>query len=427
MLIPHMSSRVLSIRLASAAILLISLLGCRSAGRAGTSPPDPTEGPIRLKAQCGFDAFLVHQGDVGIWTVKSFPIIESAGAPQIVALDDKGRCLIINGYSGTWTPTVAVQDREWLGGVAHADVDPRRPGRELYVGGKRGNLYQIWPHAQGGFDANIIAYLPGHEIHTLVADDLDPARPGIELVAFTRPGELYMLTPNGPGNSFETRHLQNLPGRVRDAVVLKGPDQQTLEVVTVSSAGTVDSLRFVDGKPEWITQLQLPMGLSRIAVRQTDNSVPQVLYVTADDGRIYRLERTVDRTFAYEIIFAGPQGPRGVVAGRFHQQPDLESIAIFGYSGKVQLLTRDQNGWRAEIIFEDIDKGHWLAAAELDGRNATDELILSGYGSRVVLLARPPGYGLNYALGPSYQSREHIKIRAPARSLYYSLMPHSTP
>ena len=38
-------------------------------------------------------------------------------------------------------------------------------------------------------------------------------------------------------------------------------------------------------------------------------------------------------------------------------------------------------------------KGHWLGVAEVDGRNATRELIASGYGSRIVLLSRPPGYG----------------------------------
>ena len=87
-------------------------------------------------------------------------------------------------------------------------------------------------------------------------------------------------------------------------------------------------------------------------------------------------------------------GRRGIVAGRFHADPQTESIAVFGYSKKVQLLTRERGSWRVETIFEDVDKGHWLAVGELDGRNATDEIILSGYGARVVLLARPPGYGL---------------------------------
>ena len=34
-----------------------------------------------------------------------------------------------------------------------------------------------------------------------------------------------------------------------------------------------------------------------------------------------------------------------------------------------------------------------MLAAELDGRNGTDEILLSGYGGRIVLLERPVGYG----------------------------------
>ena len=68
-------------------------------------------------------------------------------------------------------------------------------------------------------------------------------------------------------------------------------------------------------------------------------------------------------------------------------------MAIFGYSRKVELLTRAPDGWQTELIFEDLDKGHWLATAELDGRNGTREIITSGYSGRVVMLSRPPGFG----------------------------------
>jgi hypothetical protein len=47
-----------------------------------------------------------------------------------------------------------------------------------------------------------------------------------------------------------------------------------------------------------------------------------------------------------------------------------------------------------ETIFEDREKGHWLEAVEIDGRNSTDELLASGYGARIVALARPPGHGI---------------------------------
>jgi hypothetical protein len=72
----------------------------------------------------------------------------------------------------------------------------------------------------------------------------------------------------------------------------------------------------------------------------------------------------------------------------------VETVAVYGYAGKVQLLTRGEKGWSVETLFVNDRKGHWLCAAELDGRNATDELVASGFGGRVVLLARPPGYGL---------------------------------
>ena len=97
-----------------------------------------------------------------------------------------------------------------------------------------------------------------------------------------------------------------------------------------------------------------------------------------------------------EVVYLGPQGPRGIAAGRFHADPEVETVAVFGYSAKVELLSRRTGGtWEVETLFVDRDKGHWLCTAELDGRNATDELLASGYGGRIVLLSRPPGYGLD--------------------------------
>lgn len=178
---------------------------------------------------------------------------------------------------------------------------------------------------------------------------------------------------------------------MRDAAVLEGTEDDEARVVTVSRAGTVDLLSLEGGTPTWRTLYETDMGLGRIAAGRRGATI--VLYVTCDDGRIVRLEGQPGSSFQAEVIYAGPQGPRGLVAGRFHEDPDLESVVVFGYSKRVELLTRVGDGWRVETIFEDVDKGHWLAVGELDGRNATDEIILSGYGARVVLLARQPGYG----------------------------------
>ena len=391
----RMTPNTRSCVIASCALLAATLAGCRALSQAARPAKNPAAGEVRLGTSAGFDAYLVHQSDVGIWTVACLPILERYGCPEIVALDDRGRCTVLMSYSGTWAPWIAVQDGLWLGGIAHADVDSRRTGNELYVGGQRGSIYQIWPHPEGGFDTNMIAYLPGREIYTLVAADLDRARTGVELLAFTRPGGLYMLEPTSElGGTFTCRLLGELPGRVRDAVVLEGLSDGTCGIATVSRAGEVGLLRMMAGKPAWTTLYKTSMGLGRIAAKPRSAGEPVVLYVTCDDGQIIRLEERDDGSFQPELVYAGPQGPRGIVAGRFHADPQVESIAVFGYSKKVQLLTREERGWRVETIFEDLDKGHWLAVGELDGRNATDEIILSGYGARVVLLARPPGYGI---------------------------------
>ncbi len=89
---------------------------------------------------------------------------------------------------------------------------------------------------------------------------------------------------------------------------------------------------------------------------------------------------------------------RGCVWGRFDQDPLVETVAVFGYSHRVELLSCRQGRWSRETLFVDRDKGHWLAAGELDGRNVTEELVCSGYSGRVVLLSRPPGYGLGGVL-----------------------------
>jgi len=141
------------------------------------------------------------------------------------------------------------------------------------------------------------------------------------------------------------------------------------------------------------------MGMGRIALRPTRPGAPLVLYTTLDDGRIVRHEETTNGWRA-ETIYLGPQGPRGIAAGRFDADPEVETVAVFGYGKKVELLTRGDTRWTAETLFEDEDKGHWLCTAEVDGRNATRELVASGFGGRVVLLTRPPGYGRTETAAP---------------------------
>ena len=66
-----------------------------------------------------------------------------------------------------------------------------------------------------------------------------------------------------------------------------------------------------------------------------------------------------------------------------------------GYGRRVEIVSRAPGGaWEVETAFFDQDQMHWVARAEVDGRNGTDELLASGFGGQIVLLSRRPGYGL---------------------------------
>jgi hypothetical protein len=359
-----------------------------------TAAANPSEGEVRLPATEGWDAFLILDNKgVPLWTVEPADIIDSHGCPEVVGLDDKGHAHICVSYSGRWTPTSLISDPKWLGGFAHGDIDPRIPGSETYIGAQSGNLYQIvaWPNLI--LDYRLIASLPGREIHTLVAGQLDPSSPEPEVVAFTVPGGVYQISPTGPHGTFEWKHLGDHVGRVRQALVLPANGAEPPGIVTASRNGRLELLHVSGGKAHWQPIYETEMGMGRVAMRAPKAGQAVTLYSTLDDGRILRHEQRDGTNWVTEVIYNGPQGPRGIAAGQFDADPEVETVIIFGYSRKVELLSCHANEWQAQTIFEDAEKGHWIAAAEIDGRNNTRELVATGYGGRIFYLSRPPGYG----------------------------------
>ncbi len=345
-------------------------------------PQDPSKAEVLISKEGGFSAYLIlDNGGKGIWCTKSFQLFPEYGTPEVVGLDDAGKCQVMISYSGKWTPRLAVHDGKWLGAMTQAEIDPTVTGEELYVAGERGSIYQVVPHRGGLFSTRLVAELPGREVHTMVGGELDPAAKGNELLVFTRPGGLFRLRAQGPGQAFHVQKIQELDGRVRDALVLPGIGAK--RIATVSRAGRLALLTMTKAGAKWQTVYEQAMGMGRLALGKTSDLV---LYSTHDDGRILRHAEHGD-SWQTETIFVGPQGPRGLAVGRFSPDPEVETVAIFGYSGKVQLLSRRADGpWQERTIFTDRDKGHWLQSAELDGRNHTDELIGSGYGGRIFML-----------------------------------------
>jgi peptide/nickel transport system substrate-binding protein len=368
---------------------------------------DPRLGEVHLETRGDWNATLLHQGEAGVWCVKALTVFPQYGCPEVVGLDDKGRLLVFTSYSGKWTPAESVKDGTWLGGIAQVDLDPTVPGTELYTGGNGGNLYRVItrnePRGASRLESLEIGHIPADDVHTMVGGELLPSRPGSELLAFTGSGKLYAIEHRGAAEedgaaAFALRRLAELPGRVRDAVILPARAGEAPWIACVSRSQEIFLVRLTTTGLEQRPISSEGMGTGRIALRTRDPRRPDepfVLYATRDEGVILRFEGTPESGWKREIIYAGPQGPRGIAAGRFDADPAVETVAIFGYSKQVELLARKGEGaWTAETIYDDAEQGHWITAAELDGRNATDELVCSGFGGRISLLARKPGYGL---------------------------------
>ena len=369
---------------AAGALACAAFAGCRAAA-ADASPAElAAEGdaaasaaPVELEAAEGWIAqSALDLGETGIWTVAVLDVFGEFGGNEIVALDDLGRCHVLVRYATRWTDLQACSDGTWLGGLARADLDPLHAKAELYVGGRTGSVYQVVAQPEGVLDARLIAHLAGQEVHTLV-------QASGALLAFTSPGALWRLEPEPGAARFRARELGPTFGRVRDACVLGDG-----RIATVSRAGEL--ALFSSAAPEAPAEVVLAVsgGLGRVAAGPGG-----VLYAAGDDGVVWRAEHDGE-AWQSERIYAGPPGLRGIAVGHFSEPAPEEQLALFGYSAKVELLARSGGVWSARTVFEDRDKGHWLARGELDPRNSTDELVGAGYGGRVFVLARAPGYGL---------------------------------
>jgi len=352
---------------------------------------DPAKKLVLLDgAADGWRASLVLDNDpVGIWRMEPVQFFPQYATPEVIGLDDQGSCWIMVNYSGKWTPMRLLHDGVWLGALAHADVDSTAPGNELYVGGKRGVLYQVRSYHDGLADARRIATFDGREVHTLVAGSIREGTAAPEILVFTRPGALYRVTSQQDG-IFTTEFLGELPGRIRDARLLA--DGKT--IVTAGRDGKISLLRMTAAGPQWEVIHDLDSGRGRLALGEMQASGMPLIYSTGDAGRVFRHELMADGSWQSSTIYSGPLGPRGLVAGHFLPNHDIETVAVFGYSGRVELLQREGEMWSASTLFTDRDRGHWLSKIEIDGRNNTDEILLSGYGARMVLLSADPGSGV---------------------------------
>jgi len=348
----------------------------------------------------------IYRGDSGVWYTRIAPVVDQFASNEVIAADDKGRFLVLSVYSGNWTVHECTCDRQWVAPSRPADVDPNVPGDELYAGGQAGSIHQVTlrrqPFARFTLESRELAHLAGEEFHTVLAADIFEG-PGDELLAFAVTGPIYMLRPHNDGAELATMLVGNTNGRVRDAVATTLPGTTGTTVLAVSRRGDLLALHQRDTKLAMRTVLHEDQGLGRITAAADRDGV---FYVTRDDGVLLRVAFDAYGAAVREPILVTDQGLRGVAAGRYFAD-GREAVAVYGYNGKVQVVSRVGDGaWQVEDIYVGIQKGHWLSAGELDGRNTTDELVAAGFDGEIVLLSRPRGFGLDgAAVSPDDQGR----------------------
>lgn len=368
-----------------------------------------------LPCAAGWRAERIHQADGGVWYVQVASVVEQLGQPEVICCDDKGRFVVLTVYSGQWTEHAVTGDGLWLAPSRPADVDARVAGNELYAAGRGGSVFQVTrrdlPFARFVFEANEIGHVAGEEFHAILAADLMPGGAvRDELLTFGVTGAAYQVL-QGVDGAMGMRKVAQLPGRVRDVVVLPG-EGEVATMVGASRSGHLLRMRLGADGLQHDSVHREDSGLGRVALGRE----PGVVYATRDDGVLVRYQLGADASLvAREVIYVGGPGLRGVAAGRFFAD-GREAVAVYGYDKRVHMVTRrdgDGGGWQVETIWQGAQRGHWLTVAELDGRNATDELVASGFDGMVVLLSRPPGEGLPGAAVPD---EERAPAEAPRRA-----------
>ncbi len=369
---------------------------------------DPSKGEIRLSGSApGWDAFHLFTTDC--WRLHALGggmLTNYYGSPQVVVLDEKGRCIILQSDSGKWSSTVVVEDGRSCSAWAHGDVDPRVEGTEVYVGGGSGNVYQVVHQGRKGWSTVMVGTIPDASLSKFIVGDVNGAHPGNEMIALTNNGPIYEIRVDAKDQGFVFEQIGDLGSRCRDAVLLPGDSRKPPRVAALLQTGEVALVTRTEKGFDRKPLCSEPMSIARIARKPTakrtgpggvegGGAEPEVVYVARTDGLILRFAERPDGTWMRDMIYAGPTGPRGLAAGNFDSDPRTETVAVFGYSKKVQLLTaRPGEPWHVETIHTDFGGGHWLAAVELDGRNSTDELVGGGFSFHVFMVARTPGYGL---------------------------------
>lgn len=306
-----------------------------------------------------------------------------------------------------------------LNGCAVGDVDPTRPGNEVVAVAQDGTLFVAWRTADG-WRREELARSAG-ELMQVAVGDLFPDVPGDEVAAVGvqsgregdgAPGvlivasrdeqgwsadvvhqdevllhavaidgetvwcggagpELHALS-RGDGDGWRRRDVPNRPAQARSAaptpgrgLVLTYRDGVLARVVARPDGGL--ALEELDRREK---------GRARVGAHGDD------LLVADDDGLLSLLPAQGPRV---EVHRSTDKLRGAVLADLDPAAPGVEA-ATAGYDGKVVLLRRAGEAWRASVVATDGARLHHLAAGELPGVGLS--LVGASLGGRLVIASR---------------------------------------
>lgn len=299
----------------------------------------------------------------------------------------------IGGLSGsvTWSEVIH-RHSDKLNTALVADLDPRLPGNELYLGGGDGGTggEVLQAHKKGG-TWNVRSIWKGDGfVHAFGV--LPPAKNGEapELIIPTYSGKVMGLLPS-EGDRWNERllHQEPLEGDssrflLKDLVVgrIGGMDGRYIFVVSKAGRGVL-----IDADHLGSAQV---LHVEKGGIARVDMDANGTVYGACNSGNVLKFSHD-GSGWHIDTLYRDINELRGVGCGRFPTRAGGAPVAIFGYSGFVRALFPEVIGWDSHTLFRDIEKAHSLDVADVIADNTSDEILIGGYSGRMILLSAAKG------------------------------------
>ena len=321
-----------------------------------------------------------------------------------------------DGASVGWTTSVVLDAGEKLGGLAIGDADPSRVGTEIVAVSASGAVH-VLSRKGDAWDAEVAFRAPGEMVQVAIGDVVSATPgPAIAAVGMLKGGE----EDGGTGAAWLVQRVGTewrATRLFRSTALLHGVCIHEGNVFAAGYDGRLWRFAFRDGEWRHDELLELP-GAGKAVL-----STPRGVVVACTDGSLVLARRSGD-AFEAEVVDRRPAGRarlgragerlvvadddgvlsivEGGASSEVHREgdklrgavladlvpewPGLEA-ATAGYGRTVTVLREADGAWTGEVVLEDGEPFHHLAAGDLGTRPGLD-LAACGYSGRVFVIER---------------------------------------